>query len=75
MLVVAGCDLSVYNIHMDSREVIRRLESEGWVKVTQKGSHAQFKHPSKPGKVTVPHPKKDMKPGTLKSIGKQAGWN
>ena len=72
----SSCGLlsSVYNIRMDSREVIRRLEGEGWVKVAQKGSHAQFKHPTKPGRVTVPHPRKDMKPGTLRSIEKQAGW-
>jgi predicted RNA binding protein YcfA (HicA-like mRNA interferase family) len=43
------------------------------VQVAQKGSHVQFKHPTKPGKATVPHPKKDLPPGTLKSIGRQTG--
>lgn len=58
---------------MDSREIIRRLEADGWTKVAQKGSHSQFRHPSKPGRVTVPHPKKDIPAGTLRSIEKQAG--
>ncbi|CAA7620772.1 MULTISPECIES: type II toxin-antitoxin system HicA family toxin [Magnetospirillum] len=58
---------------MDSREIIRRLERDGWVEVARRGSHAQFKHPTKPGRVTVPHPKKDMAPGTLRSIERQAG--
>ena len=58
---------------MDSREIIRRLEADGWFKVAQAGSHVQYKHPSKPGRVTVPHPRKDMPTGTLKSIERQAG--
>ena len=58
---------------MDSREVVKRLEAEGWRKVGQKGSHIQFKHPLKPGRVTVPHPKKDIPLDTLKSIERQAG--
>ncbi|NQZ11070.1 MAG: type II toxin-antitoxin system HicA family toxin [Algicola sp.] len=40
-----------------------------------KGDHHQFKHPSIPGKVTVPHPKKDLPIGTIKSIYRQAGWH
>jgi len=59
---------------MDSREVIRRLEQEGWVLVRTKGSHRQYKHPSKPGRVTVPHPKRDFPEGTLRAIFRQAGW-
>ncbi|MGO8799829.1 MAG: type II toxin-antitoxin system HicA family toxin [Roseiarcus sp.] len=39
----------------------------------QKASHVQFKHPLKPGRVTVVHPKKDIPSGTLRSIEKQAG--
>ncbi|MFA5120273.1 type II toxin-antitoxin system HicA family toxin [Zavarzinia sp.] len=58
---------------MDSREVIRRLEAAGWREVARKGSHAQFKHPSRPGRVTVPHPKRDLPRGTLASIERQAG--
>ena len=58
---------------MNSREVIRRIEADGWYEVAQKGSHKQFKHPVKPGRATVPHPKSDMPIGTLKSISKQTG--
>ena len=58
---------------MNSRQIIASLEADGWVEVARKGSHAQFKHPTKPGRVTVPHPKKDLPLGTLRSIEKQAG--
>ncbi len=57
-----------------SREIIERLKADGWVEVAQEGSHVQFKHPTKPGRVTVPHPRKDIPIGTLRSIEKQAGW-
>jgi len=49
------------------------LAAEGWSQVTQKGSHVQLKHPVKRGRVTVPHPRKDITRGTLKSIERQAG--
>lgn len=58
---------------MNSREVVAKLEADGWYLVAVKGSHHQFKHPEKPGRVTVPHPKKDLPVGTLNSIWKQAG--
>ena len=58
---------------MDSRSVISALSKNGWLQVAQKGSHVQLKHPSKPGRVTVPHPKKDLPIGTLRSIEKQSG--
>lgn len=58
---------------MKSREVIELLEADGWYEVAVKGSHHQFKHPTKPGRVTVPHPKSEMAKGTLNSILKQAG--
>ena len=60
---------------MNSREVISRLKKEGWELVNIRGSHHQYKHPSKINKITVPHPKKDLPIGTLKSIFKQAGWD
>jgi len=60
---------------MSSREVIKRLKADGWVHVRTKGSHRQFKHPEKPGLVTVPHPKKDFPAATLRAIAKQAGWS
>ena len=58
---------------MDSREVIRALKRDGWYEVNQVGSHKQFKHSTKKGRTTVPHPKRDLPTGTLKSIEKQAG--
>jgi predicted RNA binding protein YcfA (HicA-like mRNA interferase family) len=57
---------------MDSRDVIGALTRNGWYKVDHAGSHKQFKHPAKKGRVTVPHPKRDIPLGTLKSIEKQA---
>lgn len=56
-----------------SREIIRALEQDGWYAVHTTGSHWQFKHQTKPGRVTVPHPRKDIPIGTVKSIEKQAG--
>lgn len=53
---------------MSSLEVIKILNADGWYKVKQKGSHVHFRHPPKLGKVTVPHPYKDLAPGTLKNI-------
>jgi predicted RNA binding protein YcfA (HicA-like mRNA interferase family) len=58
---------------MNSREIIARLEADGWSQVAQRGSHVQFKHLSKPGRVTVPHPRKDVAIGTLASIERQSG--
>jgi predicted RNA binding protein YcfA (HicA-like mRNA interferase family) len=59
--------------HMNSRDVIEAIKADGWYEVAREGSHAQFKHPTKKGRVTVPHPKRDLPLGTLKSIEKQAG--
>lgn len=65
----------MYNSGMNSREVISRLKQDGWELVNVRGSHHQYKHPKKKIKITVPHPKKDLPIGTLKSIFKQAEWN
>ena len=56
-----------------SREVIRLLLDDGWYEVGQTGSHRHFKHPSKKGKVTVSHPRRDLPVKTLKSIERQSG--
>jgi predicted RNA binding protein YcfA (HicA-like mRNA interferase family) len=56
-----------------SREVIRKLEAHGWYEVRQTGSHRQFRHTARPGLVTVPHPKKELPIGTLKSISRASG--
>lgn len=58
---------------MQSRELIKIIEADGWYLVATKGSHHQFKHDTKKGRVTVPHPKKDLNQQTVKSIFKQAG--
>jgi predicted RNA binding protein YcfA (HicA-like mRNA interferase family) len=58
---------------MRSREVIRRIEADGWFEVRQSGSHKQFRHRTRPGTVTVPHPKAELAIGTLKSIERQSG--
>jgi predicted RNA binding protein YcfA (HicA-like mRNA interferase family) len=58
----------------DSRVIIERLKSEGWVLATIKGSHHNFKHPQKRFMVTVPHPKGDIARGTAVNIARLAGW-
>jgi predicted RNA binding protein YcfA (HicA-like mRNA interferase family) len=59
---------------MKVSEVLRMLRDDGWNLVATKGSHRQFKHGSKQGRVTVPgKPGDDLAPGTLNSILKQAG--
>lgn len=63
----------VYPWVVDSRPVIKALQADGWVHVQTTGSHWQFRHPTKPGRVTVPHPKKDLFIGTIKSIEAQSG--
>ena len=57
------------------RDVIQRLEREGWEHVRTQGSHRVYKHPDRVMIVTVPgHPRDDLAPGTWNSIQKQAGW-
>lgn len=59
---------------MKIRDVLTLLHRDGWVLARTRGSHRQFTHPAKPGKVTVAgHPSLDLAPGTLRSILKQAG--
>ncbi len=58
---------------MTSQTIIKRLQAAGWYEVGQTGSHVHFKHSTKPGKVTVPHPRRDFSIGTLKSIERQSG--
>ncbi|MEW9581126.1 type II toxin-antitoxin system HicA family toxin [Paraburkholderia sp. DGU8] len=58
---------------MNSAEVVNLIHTEGWRLVRISGSHHHFRHAVKPGLVTIPHPKKDLPPGTLNSILKQAG--
>ena len=59
---------------MKVSEVLRQLHNDGWFLVATRGSHRQFKHPAKPGRVTVAgKPSDDLASGTLNSILKQAG--
>lgn len=57
----------------DSRKIIRELENDGWQHAGTSGSHHHFKHPIKTGKITVPHPVKDIPIGTVRQIYKRAG--
>jgi len=59
--------------HVDSRSIIKALESDGWVLKRVTGSHHHYIHPSKLGLTTVPHPKKDLPVGTVKAIERQSG--
>lgn len=58
---------------MKSSDLIKQIEADGWYLVAVRGSHHQFKHPTKKGRVTITHPKKDMPKGTVRSVLKQAG--
>jgi len=59
---------------MKVRDVIRMIEHDGWYLVATKGSHRQYKHPAKTGRVTIAgQPGHDLAPGTLNSVLKQAG--
>jgi predicted RNA binding protein YcfA (HicA-like mRNA interferase family) len=58
---------------MKIREVMKLIEADGWYLVATRGSHRQYKHPAKPGRVTIAgHPADDLAPGTLNSVLKQA---
>ncbi|MBF0164633.1 MAG: type II toxin-antitoxin system HicA family toxin [Magnetococcales bacterium] len=58
---------------MNTTDLIRLLTKDGWFLIRITGSHHHFRHETKPGIVTVPHPQKDIKTGTRHSILKQAG--
>jgi len=63
-----ACDVKV-------GEILDKLKKDGWFLIATKGSHRQFKHAGKPGRVTVSgKPSDELPPGTLNSIFKQAGW-
>ena len=58
---------------MKSSELIKELEADGWTLDRIKGSHHHFRHPTKPGTITVPHPKNYLQKGLVQGIRKQAG--
>jgi len=59
---------------MNSKDIIKRLKKEGWKRVSVNGSHQKFKHPKISHHIVVPHPKKDLRIGLVRSIEKLAGW-
>ena len=60
-------------IRYSSKELIRIITKDGWYLIGAKGSHHKFRHPFKPGLVVVPHPSKNVHPGTASQILKIAG--
>lgn len=59
---------------MKVRDVLKLIERDGWEQVRQTGSHRHYRHPTKPGTVTIPgHPRDDLHPKTQTSILRQAG--
>ncbi len=70
---IAPLECVRHNTHMNSADVIRALVAEGWFEARQRGSHKQFKHATRPGLVTIPHPVRDLPIGTLRSIERQSG--
>lgn len=58
---------------MNSKQLIKQLEDDGWILRGVKGSHHIFVHPIKPGHLSVPHPKRDLGKGLLNQLLKQAG--
>jgi predicted RNA binding protein YcfA (HicA-like mRNA interferase family) len=61
-------------LRLKVRDIIKIIQDDGWKLVRTRGSHQQFKHPTKPGLVTVAgHPGDELAPGTQNSILKQAG--
>ena len=67
------CVYGVYIASMTSKDLIQLLKQDGWLLRGSKGSHHVFVHPTKPGHLTVPHPKKDLGTGLVQKILKQAG--
>jgi len=66
--------MAVCIVHtMKSQDLIAELQAAGWTLDRVNGSHHMFKHPKRPGVVVVPHPKKDLGIGLVKTIRKQAG--
>ena len=63
----------IYHSWMNSKELIKVLEKDGWVLRGSKGSHHVFNHPRKAGHITIPHPKKDLGIGLVQKLLKQAG--
>lgn len=72
-ILCVWCVKYVYHTQMNSKELLKLLERDGWIMRNSKGSHHIFKHPVKTGHITVPHPKKDLGVGLVQKLLKQAG--
>ena len=73
-MVTAGCDWPVSLHLMKVRDIVAVIEADGWRLVRIRGSHHHYKHPTKPGIVTVPGARnEDLAVGTVRSVFKQAG--
>jgi predicted RNA binding protein YcfA (HicA-like mRNA interferase family) len=72
-ILCVSCVLCVYNTQINSKELLKLLERDGWIMRNSKGSHHVFTHPVKTGHITVPHPKKDLGVGLVHKLLKQAG--
>lgn len=73
MDIIQNYVYDVYNLLINSKELIKLLEKDGWILRGSKGSHHVFNHPLKSGHITVPHPKKDLGIGLVQKLIKQAG--
>ncbi|AEC19274.1 hypothetical protein PT7_0734 [Pusillimonas sp. T7-7] len=58
---------------MNSKDLIKLLEQAGWQLRGVKGSHHVYRHPTQPGHISVPHPKKDLGIGLVNKLLRQAG--
>ncbi|MDV4342849.1 type II toxin-antitoxin system HicA family toxin [Methanoculleus sp. YWC-01] len=71
-----GFRINGYGRGKNERDCIKMIEADGWYLVATRGSHRQYKHPSKVGRITIAgHPADVLAPGTLNSVLKQAGLN
>lgn len=59
----------------DSRDIVRRLVADGFTLVSTRGSHHKYRHASSGRLVILPHPRKDIPIGTVRSTYRQAGWS
>ena len=60
-------------VNVSSRQIVADLKRDGWAEVNRVGSHVHFKHPTKPGRLTLPHPNRTMNIKTLRSVEKASG--
>lgn len=59
----------------DSKDLVRRLVENGFILVSVRGSHHKYRHAENGRTVILPHPRKDIPAGTVRSIYRQAGWD